>query len=94
MGEGWSEDQGLSKVVGINHPLVLSLSKDGRRWFDKLTMSGMLRFVIASASVAISMRRRSGGIRMILRRAQDERGGGARDCHVARQAHHERLRSS
>ena len=21
-------------------PLVLSLSKDGRRWFDKLTMSG------------------------------------------------------
>jgi hypothetical protein len=26
--------------VEINHPLVLSLSKDGRRWFDKLTMSG------------------------------------------------------
>ena len=32
--------QGLFKVMGINHPLVLSLSKDGRRWFDKLTMSG------------------------------------------------------
>ena len=32
--------QGLFKVVEINHPLVLSLSKDGRRWFDKLTMSG------------------------------------------------------
>ena len=32
--------QGLFKVVEINHPLILSLSKDGRRWFDKLTMSG------------------------------------------------------
>ena len=32
--------QGLFKVVEINHPLVLSLSKDGGRWFDKLTMSG------------------------------------------------------
>ena len=32
--------QGLFKVVEINHPLVLSLSKDGCRWFDKLTMSG------------------------------------------------------
>ena len=34
------ETPGLFKVVEINHPLVLSLSKDGRRWFDKLTMSG------------------------------------------------------
>ena len=32
--------QGLFKVVEINRPLVLSLSKDGCRWFDKLTMSG------------------------------------------------------
>ena len=32
--------QGLFKVGGFNHPLVLSLSKDGRGWFDKLTMSG------------------------------------------------------
>ena len=32
--------QGLFKVAEINHPLVLSLSKDGRRWFDNLTMSG------------------------------------------------------
>ena len=32
--------EGFFKVVEINHPLVLSLSKDGRRWFDKLTMSG------------------------------------------------------
>ena len=31
---------GLFKVVEIKHPLVLILSKDGRRWFDKLTMSG------------------------------------------------------
>ena len=29
-----------SKLREIKHPLVLSLSKDGRRWFDKLTMSG------------------------------------------------------
>ena len=34
------ETQGLFQVVEINHPFVLSLSKDGRRWFDKLTMSG------------------------------------------------------
>ena len=32
--------QGFFKVVEINHLLVLSLPKDGRRWFDKLTMSG------------------------------------------------------
>ena len=32
--------QGLFKVVKIKHPLVLSLLKDGLRWFDKLTMSG------------------------------------------------------
>ena len=32
--------QGTFKVVEIKHPLVLSLSKDGRRWFDKFTMSG------------------------------------------------------
>ena len=32
--------QSLFKVVEIHHPLILSLSKDGLRWFDKLTMSG------------------------------------------------------
>ena len=32
--------RGFFKLVEINHPLVLSLSKDGCRWFDKLTMSG------------------------------------------------------
>ena len=31
---------GPFEVVEINHPLVLILSKDGRRWFDNLTMSG------------------------------------------------------
>ena len=30
----------FSKLWEIKHPLVLSLSKDGRPWFDKLTMSG------------------------------------------------------
>ena len=46
--------QGLSKVVGINHPLVLSLSKDGRRWFDKLTMSGcQAPFPILSAVASV-----------------------------------------
>ena len=58
----------FSKVVEINYPLVLSLSKDGCRWFDKLTMSGGRRtlkgpcgITVAIIAVALTM----GGIRRL-----------------------------
>ena len=33
----------FTKLREIKHSLVLSLSEDGRRWFDNLTMSGSRR---------------------------------------------------
>ena len=33
-------EQRSDVAISCPHPLVLSLSKDGCRWFDKLTMSG------------------------------------------------------
>ena len=38
--------QGLFTV--LRPPLVLSLSKDGRRWFDRLTMSGWFGWLIST----------------------------------------------
>ena len=29
----------MNRRCNTNHPLILSLSKDGRLWFDQLTMS-------------------------------------------------------
>ena len=48
-------DQGLFKVVEINHPLVPILSKDGRRWFDKLTMSGGRRTLKGPCGITVAI---------------------------------------
>ena len=91
--------QGLFKVAEINHPLVLSLSKDGRRWFDNLTMSGGRRTMKRPCclmgthfNLSLLPRTRCGGWQSRRR----SNGGSSTcvqahlDCHVPRQARDER----